>query len=80
MKLCVFGASSDQIDRRYLEAGEDLGRRMARRGHQLIFGGGATGMIGDPSMKSAERNLLDEETLDAVEDPYSMTDPAGTDR
>ena len=24
---------------------------------------GATGMIGDPSMKSAERNLLDEETL-----------------
>ena len=27
--------------------------------------GGATGMIGDPSMKSAERNLLDEETLNA---------------
>ena len=25
--------------------------------------GGATGMIGDPSMKSQERNLLDEETL-----------------
>ena len=25
--------------------------------------GGATGMIGDPSMKSAERNLLDEEAL-----------------
>ena len=25
--------------------------------------GGATGMIGDPSVKSAERNLLDEETL-----------------
>ena len=25
--------------------------------------GGATGMIGDPAMKSAERNLLDEETL-----------------
>jgi tyrosyl-tRNA synthetase len=25
--------------------------------------GGATGMIGDPSMKSAERNLLDEKTL-----------------
>ena len=27
-----------------------------------------------------EQGLLDEETLDAVEDPYSMTDPAGTDR
>ena len=26
--------------------------------------GGATGMVGDPSMKSAERNLLDEQTLE----------------
>lgn len=33
-------------------------------GHRPIaLIGGATGMIGDPSMKSAERNLLDEETL-----------------
>ena len=35
-----------------------------RAGHRPIaLMGGATGMIGDPSMKSAERNLLDEETL-----------------
>ncbi len=33
-------------------------------GHRpLALVGGATGMIGDPSGKSAERNLLDEETL-----------------
>ena len=33
-------------------------------GHKpLALVGGATGMIGDPSMKSQERNLLDEETL-----------------
>ncbi|MDR0667202.1 MAG: tyrosine--tRNA ligase [Prevotellaceae bacterium] len=33
-------------------------------GHKpLVVLGGATGMIGDPSMKSSERNLLDEETL-----------------
>lgn len=33
-------------------------------GHKPIaLLGGATGMIGDPSMKSAERNLLDEATL-----------------
>ncbi len=33
-------------------------------GHKpIILVGGATGMIGDPSGKSAERNLLDEETL-----------------
>ncbi len=35
-----------------------------RAGHKPIaLVGGATGMIGDPSFKSAERNLLDEETL-----------------
>lgn len=35
-----------------------------RCGHKPIaLVGGATGMVGDPSGKSAERNLLDEETL-----------------
>ncbi|MBO0821894.1 MAG: tyrosine--tRNA ligase, partial [Nocardiopsaceae bacterium] len=39
-------------------------RRFADAGHKpLALAGGATGMIGDPSGKSAERNLLDEETL-----------------
>ncbi len=33
-------------------------------GHKpILLLGGATGMIGDPSMKSSERNLLDEATL-----------------
>lgn len=33
-------------------------------GHRpIVLIGGATGMIGDPSMKNAERNLLDEQTL-----------------
>ncbi|HRS67666.1 MAG TPA: tyrosine--tRNA ligase, partial [Paludibacteraceae bacterium] len=37
---------------------------LQRCGHKpLALIGGATGMIGDPSGKSAERNLLDEETL-----------------
>ena len=39
-------------------------RHLQRAGHRPIaLIGGATGMIGDPSMKSQERNLLDEETL-----------------
>ncbi len=39
-------------------------RHFQRCGHKpLALVGGATGMIGDPSGKSAERNLLDEETL-----------------
>lgn len=39
-------------------------RHFQRCGHKpLALVGGATGMIGDPSGKSAERNLLDEKTL-----------------
>ncbi len=39
-------------------------KHLQRAGHTPIaLIGGATGMIGDPSMKSAERKLLDEETL-----------------
>ena len=39
-------------------------RHFQRCGHKPIaLIGGATGMIGDPSLKSQERNLLDEPTL-----------------
>ncbi|MDE6427850.1 MAG: tyrosine--tRNA ligase, partial [Muribaculaceae bacterium] len=39
-------------------------KHFQRSGHKpLALVGGATGMIGDPSMKSQERKLIDEETL-----------------
>ena len=39
-------------------------KRFQMDGHKpIVLVGGATGMIGDPSGKSQERNLLDEETL-----------------
>ena len=41
-------------------------RRFQHAGHRIIaLAGGATGMIGDPSGKSTERNLLSTEVLDA---------------
>ncbi|MBC9797900.1 tyrosine--tRNA ligase [Sinomicrobium weinanense] len=51
-----------------LHIGHLVGVMMLRHfqlaGHRpIVLVGGATGMIGDPSMKSEERNLLDEETL-----------------
>lgn len=46
MNICVYGASSDAIDKKYIKAGEKLGEEMARRGHSLIFGGGACGLMG----------------------------------
>lgn len=46
LQICVYGASSNDIDPRYLRAGETLGEEMARRGDGLVFGGGACGMMG----------------------------------
>lgn len=43
--------------------------RLQRAGHKIIaVVGGGTGMIGDPSGRSSERNLLDENTLRANTD------------
>ncbi len=51
-----------------LHAGNMVGLLMLRRfqdaGHRVIsLAGGATGMVGDPSGKSDERNLLDDDAL-----------------
>ena len=41
-------------------------RRFQDAGHRPVaLAGGATGMVGDPSGRSEERNLLDDETLSA---------------
>lgn len=46
MKICVFGAASAHIDEKYIKAVEELGGKMAARGHSLVFGAGATGLMG----------------------------------
>lgn len=46
MRLCLFGASSDELAPVYFEAVNSLGEEMGRRQIGLIFGGGATGLMG----------------------------------
>lgn len=46
MRICVYGASSNQIDASYIQRVELLGEKMAERGHSLVYGGGATGLMG----------------------------------
>ncbi len=46
MNICVYGASSNKINNIFLEKTEELGRKMARRGHTLVFGGGNGGVMG----------------------------------
>ncbi len=46
LSICLYGGASDNIPKHYVETVESLGREMAKRGHALIYGGGASGMMG----------------------------------
>lgn len=46
MNICVFGASSSIIHNSYIEQIEELGREIVKRGHGLVYGAGASGLMG----------------------------------
>lgn len=47
MKICVFCSSSDNLDAKYVDAAKALGKTIAARGHELVFGGYDKGLMGD---------------------------------
>lgn len=56
MNICVFGASSSTIDKSFIDRVEQLGRDIADRGHGLIYGAGASGLMGAVARGAYERN------------------------
>ena len=46
MRICVYGAASPTIDNSYKEITYSLGKELAKRGHNLVFGGGGNGLMG----------------------------------
>ena len=56
MKICVYGASSNTIDDIYIKTSEELGREIAKRGHSLVFGCGASGVMGGCARGAKEEN------------------------
>lgn len=46
MKLCVFAASSRELEQVYYDDAFALGAELARRGHTMVFGGGTSGLMG----------------------------------
>lgn len=46
MNICVYGAASQTIDSIFIETVEELGRQIAKRGHSVVYGGGAQGLMG----------------------------------
>jgi len=54
--ICVYCASSTQINPRYFEATARLGRILADAGLSVVFGGGATGLMGQLANSMLEAN------------------------
>ena len=46
MNICIYGSASNDIDRVYVEKTEEIAKLLAKRGHALVFGGGANGLMG----------------------------------
>lgn len=44
--ICVFGSSSEKIDRAYLDNAERFGSELAKRGYETVFGAGKYGVMG----------------------------------
>ncbi len=56
MNICVYGASGTRLAAEYFDAARELGREIARRGHTLVFGGGARGLMGACAEGAAEHS------------------------
>ena len=44
--ICVYCGSSDRMSVEYLEAANQMGAAIARRGYSLVYGAGCTGLMG----------------------------------
>ncbi len=53
--ICIFGASSNKIDRVYTDAAFETGRLIALSGRSMVFGAGTSGLMG-----AAARGCLSE--------------------
>jgi uncharacterized protein (TIGR00730 family) len=83
-RICVFCASSQRLDQRWLDLAHDLGVEIGRRGHELVSGGGCVGMMGavaDGAREGGARTYgvipqtpVDLEVADTKSDELVVTD------
>ena len=82
--ICVFCASSNRIDERWLALATEVGREIGRRGHALVSGGACVGMMGRLADGAREtgahtlgiipQSLVDIEVADRASDELVVTD------
>ena len=77
MNICIYGSASNDIDRVYIEKTEEIARTLAKRGHSLVFGGGANGLMGAAARgfyaEKAENTVWYQAVLDSM-----ITNEAGS--
>lgn len=56
MNICIYGGAGVSLASEYIKATEELGRCLAQRGHGLVFGGGANGMMGAAARGAFAKN------------------------
>lgn len=54
LRICVFCASSDTVDKKYFTIAQELGKKLAARGHELVYGGYTNGMMGKLAVAAHE--------------------------
>ncbi len=75
MRICVYGAASPTIDKKYITSTEIMGETLAKRGHNLVFGAGGNGLMGAAARGFKKGNahiigvipkFFDEENVEAI--------------
>ena len=56
MNICIYGASSADLEQSYYDRTEEFGKELGKRGHGLVFGGGKEGLMGAAARGVAAEN------------------------
>ncbi|SNT16930.1 hypothetical protein SAMN05421812_103507 [Asanoa hainanensis] len=82
--ICVFCASSQTLDQRWLDLATEVGAALAHHGHVLVSGGGRAGMMGAVASSARAQgghtigvipqSLVDREIADTGSDELVVTD------
>ena len=86
--ICVFCASSNTVDQRWLDLAFQVGEELAARGHSLVSGGGRVGMMGTVAEGARSggartygvipQTLVDWEVADTSADELVVTEDMGS--
>lgn len=56
MNICLYGASSDSLDKIFYDTAYSLAQEIAKRGHTLVYGGGGNGVMGAAARGAYDNN------------------------